>query len=44
MFKLPGDLRSSGGLADIKGGRAFGLFISADQMISPMKARLKKKK
>ena len=36
------DARLAEGLADIKAGRTFGPFHSADEMIADMKARLKK--
>jgi bifunctional DNA-binding transcriptional regulator/antitoxin component of YhaV-PrlF toxin-antitoxin module len=38
------DAQLSEGLADIKAGRTFGPFNSADEMISHMKAQLKKKR
>jgi antitoxin component of MazEF toxin-antitoxin module len=37
------DAQLAEGLADIKAGRTFGPFDSADEMISHMKAQLKKK-
>jgi AbrB family looped-hinge helix DNA binding protein len=37
------DARLAEGLADIKAGRTFGPFDSADQMIAHMKAQLKKR-
>jgi AbrB family looped-hinge helix DNA binding protein len=37
------DTQLAQGLADIKAGRTFGPFNSADEMIAHMKARLKKK-
>ena len=37
------DARLAEGLADIKAGRTFGPFNSADEMIADMKARLKKR-
>ena len=37
------DTQLAEGLADIKAGRTFGPFNSADEMIADMKARLKKK-
>jgi len=38
------DARLAEGLADIKAGRTFGPFDSADEMISHMKAQLRKKR
>jgi bifunctional DNA-binding transcriptional regulator/antitoxin component of YhaV-PrlF toxin-antitoxin module len=37
------DARLAEGLADIKAGRTFGPFDSADEMIADMKARLREK-
>ena len=37
------DARLAEGLADIKAGRTFGPFNSADEMIAHMKAQLKKR-
>lgn len=38
------DAQLAGGLADIKAGRTFGPFNSAQEMIAHMKAQLKKRK